>query len=180
MSTTYALADPKHDATGLLGSVMKQHHTELHKAGVLVGILLANAADEGTPAIKHAGYPATAKIKIVPLKDRLTKNFDAELLIDEKEWDSLSDESKTALIDHELCHLSVVLGKNRKAKRDDIGRPKLKLVPGDWNVGDGFEAVVRRHGQDALEYQSVRKAHVWVQKTLFEAGEPAKEPAEAA
>jgi hypothetical protein len=47
---------------------------------------------------------------------------------------------------------------------DDIGRPKLKLVPGDWNAGDGFRAIVREFGDDAIEFANIRSAWAFAEK----------------
>src|SRR5207237_2850403 len=93
------------------------------------------------PAIKHHGSPARATIKVVALKDRLTKGYDAELLIDEAEYNQMRPEHINALIDHELCHLALALKKG-KIVLDDLGRPRLKTIAADWDAGDGFAAVV--------------------------------------
>jgi hypothetical protein len=156
MGTTFTLADERiHTA---LRAVMQAHHAELHNAGVRVGILLAYNPDG--PAVKHHGAAARATIKIVPLKDRLTKNYDAEMLIDQAECDLMRAEHLNALMDHELSHL--ILAKKKRGEtavvRDDLGRPKLKTIPGDWNAGDGFKAVVARHGGYAAEFENLRRA----------------------
>jgi hypothetical protein len=149
---------------------MKESHERLQEAGVKVGIIFAYNPD-GEAAVKHGGYPALAKIKPVPLKDRLSKEYDAELIIDEKAYRDLKDEQREALLDHELSHINTVdlntdelaeaRAHDEKApswKLDDLGRPKLRTVLGDWNVGDGFKQVVVRHGDMAIEYENIRLA----------------------
>lgn len=42
---------------------------------------------------------------------------------------------------------------------DDIGRPKLVSVKGDWNAGDGFAAVIQRHGSAAIEFRNLSRCH---------------------
>lgn len=169
MGTTYSLADDRIQAA--LAAVMRAEHQPLHAAGVKVGVLLAYNPDG--PAIKRHGSAARATVKVVPLKDRLTKGFDAELLIDQSECDLMRPAHLNALIDHELSHLVVVTKKEKAPKRgknqpkappavviarDDLGRPKLKTRPGDWDAGDGFKDVVARHGDYAPEYENLRRA----------------------
>lgn len=163
MATTYWKGDS--EVMAYLHKVMTMWHQDLKKADVQLGVLMCVSNKEETPAIKHGGYPALATIKVVPLKDRISKNYDAELMIDAGFWNSASEERRLALLDHELCHLRL---KEPKANQenvkqvgdlsillDDIGRPVIKTVSADWNVGDGFEEVVKRHGKIALEVSSV-------------------------
>jgi hypothetical protein len=167
MSTTYQTADD--DVRDTLTEVMRKYHPGLAAADVQVGILMASNP-EGN-AVTHGGYPAFAKIKVVSLKDRVSKHYDAELLIDESEWNRFRHEHRLALLDHELSHLTTVPLKEDEAtaaladdpkaptwKLDDLGRPKLKTVPGDWNGGDGFRDVVSRHGAFAIEYENLNRA----------------------
>lgn len=161
MATTYSAAGD--DVVALLAGVMKDSHDDLHAAGVRVGVLMAENPDGD--AVKRGGYAVLAMIKPVPLKDRLTKGFDAELVIDLRGWNGLSREGRPALLDHELSHLAVVKLKPKELARlrhddpnapwwktDDLGRPRLRSVPGDWNAGDGFKAVVERHGRSTVEF----------------------------
>jgi hypothetical protein len=167
MSTTYTKPTETDWSLSLLKSVMDECHPSLALMGVRVGVLFAYNSDG--PAVKHAGYAALAKIKNVPLKDRVTKGYDAELLIDEQEWKDLSKDQQAALLDHELSHLRLVtkeVEKREVVQIDDIGRPKLKTVPGDWNAGDGFKDVVARRGEDAIEFENVRRAHAYAAAAL--------------
>lgn len=98
MPTTYTKAS---DATvALLNHTIEMFHKPLKQHKVLIGVLIA--ANPDGPAISHAGYQAAAKIKVVPLKDRLTKGYDAELLIDHDHWKECKEEHQIALLDHEL------------------------------------------------------------------------------
>jgi hypothetical protein len=146
----------------LLAEAMENWHPDLFRVGVRVGVLLAENPDGD--AVTHGGYPAFATIKIVSLRDRVTKRYDAELLIDGKAWESFGDERRMALVDHELTHLElakvegVLSDGTLKVARDDLGRPKLRIRKGDWNVGDGFAQVVLRHQDHAIEYLNIQAA----------------------
>lgn len=168
MPTTYSLADP--DVRNELASVMARYHERLYAAQVRVAVLMARNPDG--PAVKHGGYPALATIKPLPLKDRVLKDADALLVIDEGEWYELKPAQRVALLDHELSHIDTIdrdeSDPNEDAgegaskvtwKTDDIGRPRLKSVKGDWNAGDGFAAVVARHGASAVEFKNLSRCN---------------------
>lgn len=158
---TYGLPDD--DVLELVAKTMERHHQPLHLAEVKIGVLMCSD-------LRHGGYPAYATIKVVPLKDRLTKEYDAELVIDRHSWDHFREKHRRALIDHELSHLSLAKFAQHEAddgeisvtfSTDDIGRPKLKLLKGDWNGGDGFREVVKRHGNFAIEFLNAKRCHTF-------------------
>ena len=153
--TTYQKADT--DVTAILNQAVTEFHPRLRDARVSFGVLMADNPDG--PAVKHGGYPATAKVRVVALKDRVLKEVDAEIIIDRHEWDQMSDAHRIALFDHELSHLTTVPDDEQDEgfALDDLGRPKLKTVPGDWNAGDGFAEVVARHGDYSAEVANARK-----------------------
>jgi hypothetical protein len=139
---------------------MSRHHQELKEAGVTLDCLFAHAPrnESGQPmghAIKHAGYPAAGKIRIVSLKDRVAGRADAELLLDGDSWRDWTASQKAALIDHELQHLSVLVSASGAAKTDDCGRPKIKIRLHDYQFG-GFKAIAERHGDDSFEVSEMR------------------------
>ena len=148
MPTTFTAASG--EVFAVLNEVMDEAHTHLRDAGVKVGILMASN-DTGV-AIKHAGYPAAAQIKVVPLADRVSKGYDAEIRIDDDEWADAKPARRKALIDHELCHLGLVRDEYGKVQTDDLDRPKLRLRKGDFYAGDGFQDVIIRHGEMAYEH----------------------------
>lgn len=160
---------------------IEKWHGELRKADIRIGILFALSTKEDQPAIRQSGYPVDGMIKIVPLKDRITKNFDVEIILDGQEWRNRTEAYSTALIDHLLCRIELKKPKPKKPKKnnsahgsetekesleqsefitDDIGRPVLKIRPWDWNAGFGFREVVERHGDNAPECKKVKEAQV--------------------
>lgn len=168
MAVTYSIPGPEDWITTLLAKTMKDHHPQLNDLGVRVGVLLA-ASDDDKPAVKHGGYAAAATIRVVPLKDRLTKGFDAEMVVDEDLWKGFSRERQAALLDHELAHLRAVTKKG-EPQLDDLGRPRLKTVRADWYGGDGFKAVVARHGRAAVEFWNAEQAHRMATEALEDEG----------
>lgn len=179
MSATYWKAHDR-DLTQIL-RVMEMYHHELHQHGVKIGVIFAMAKEEEGHALKHGGYPAAATIKIIQLKDRITKDYDVELMIDADFWKSSDDNKRIALIDHELSHIALKRKKPEKPKKgdppkdvdptgevmyDDYNRPMLKTVKGDYNVGDGFMKVIARHQTAAIETDNLNIAMALVESAL--------------
>lgn len=153
--TAYQTADG--DVRKVVNEAIDSFHKRLRDVNLELGVLVAQ--NLSGPGVRHNGYPALATIRVVPLKDRVTKGYDAELLIDEREWNSMRPQHRLALCDHELTHLVIVKDKKSgEVKRDDLGRPKLKTQKGDWNGGDGFAEVVERHGDFAVEFLNAQRA----------------------
>lgn len=169
MPTTYTSPTRSDEIRGLIEEIMRDHHPQLHEAGVRVGIVYAD--NDTGPAVKHAGYPAIATIKVISLRDRVTKYHDAEILLDRRIWEESRIEHRRAILDHELSHIALVPlppsevnhARQRDAntpwwKIDDLGRPKLQSVKGDWSAGDGFRKVVQRHQGFAVEFLNLQQA----------------------
>ncbi len=174
MATTFG--QPEAIDIELLYTVMVDSHKHLWDARVSVGILMAD--NEESRPIKKNGVPCLAKIAIVPLWLRAliggcglsgslsmqrppveleASTLDLILMIDRREWMEATNEQKQALLDHELSHVVLTKEEGNNLKRDDLGRPKLKLRNGDWDGSDGFIDVVKRWGDDAPEYRSAER-----------------------
>ncbi len=157
MTKTFEKAD--NETKRLLVEMMRRFHPEITDAGVTIDVLFANNfdedANENLPALKLHGYGAAAIIKIVPLQQRALGHGDALLTIDGYSWGRFNAPERLALLDHELEHIELVLGDGGEVKLDDMKRPRIRLKLHDWNL-QGFDAIAKRHGEDALEVQAVR------------------------
>lgn len=165
MPTTFHDADALTSA--LLAEVTRAYHPRLAEAGVIVGVLMARHSDSDKPALKHGGYAVLATMKPESAIERAKWGRDALLKIDDREWEGLGDDRREALLDHELSRIdridlkgdelrAAVEDGSPRWKIDDRGRPKLRSVPGDFNVGDAFNAVIARHGYAAIEYRNIQ------------------------
>jgi len=191
----YSLA--QQDVLDLVSEAITKWHPDLVEAKVAFGVLMAFSKNE-KPAVTHGGYGARATVRIIGIKDRLTKKYDAEILIDAELWSQNRREHNIALIDHELSHVGVKRTKPKKVKKkamvhgddeemnevrerqeeegrgeimkDDLGRPQLRLNKGDWNGGDGFSAVVQRHGHYAPEVENADALRARVELALTDGG----------
>jgi hypothetical protein len=156
MPTTYEPADKQ--TAGLIAQVRKEHHPDLEGAGVTVSALFAQKFDKDgdeLPALKKAGYPVAAMIQVTSLADRARGLRDAKLTICHYAWERLPEASRLALIDHELTHLQIVFDKDGALDHDDLGRPKLKTRPHDYEL-TGFVEVAQRHGEAAVEVRALK------------------------
>ncbi len=154
MGKTYDKASPT--TISQMKAVMAAYHQRLMENDVRVGVLMVYAHKDPKTGEKKGnaieglgGQAGAACIKVVPLKDRLTKGYDAEMMIDGDAWPSLSESSQEAILDHELTHLVP------EYKTDDLRRPILKIRDEDFAVW-GFISVVERHGKAAMEYQGLK------------------------
>ena len=144
----------------LVAKVLSQNHPELAKEKVTIDTIVARreSRKEGAiVALKKDGHAVLAQIKITSLQDRSRGIADAKLVIDDYGWLRLSDVRKTAVIDHAMEHLTLAKSRASKRngyfsgpKRDDLGRPMLKIRPHDW-VLTGFKSVTERHGDNSVE-----------------------------
>lgn len=156
MGKTHTKAESGHLVYEVIKGVVTESHQDLNAVGAVIAVLFIESSTG--PAISSGGYAVRAKVKLPSAKDRAMmdgrERYDVLISIDYRVWDDASEAERKALIDHELSHVRAVRDRGEFQIHDD-GRPKLKLVPGDWNVGDGFAGVVRRHGIAAPEFQNL-------------------------
>jgi len=155
MSTIYERATLETIDTA--SELLRAHYPGLVGAKVKIDFIMARASlDEATgeptgPAITHQGYPANGLCRILSLKDRVMGRGDCEIILDGDQWPKWKDEVRRALIDHELYHVQICMDERTgQLKRDDIGRPKLRLRKHDFQVG-WFHEIAERHGKASFE-----------------------------
>lgn len=175
MPKTYMQLDAADERFHKILDVLEQHHRSLKEAGLTLTVLIASGPRDANgdvcgPALTSNGYPAMATIKATSLKERaVVGTADALLTLDGDRIDELSEAQFTALIDHELYHLSLVTDKDGAIVRDDLGRPKLKMRKHDIVVG-GFSYIVEKHKQNALEAMQVEAAYKTYVQPAFNFG----------
>lgn len=153
---------PKYEAcplevASLARDVMASYdrHQNLIDCGIKVGYYFAwpDFDEYGRPkndAITVHGAPALARAKILGALDRAQTGHDAQILIAAEHWEQARLEERRAILDHELYHFIVILG-----KRDDKGRPVLKMRKHDWQFG-WFTCIAQEHGEFSAERQQAR------------------------
>lgn len=152
----------------MAAEVLEQHHDDPKnpnsylrlpdKSFVQLCIMFAYNDDDGekTPAVTKDGYPAQGIVSVIPLKQRVDKRADVEIVLDRANWEELTDGQKRALLDHFLEHIVIRKDENNMVICDDIGRPKVTLRLCDWHL-KGFQAVAKRWGDDAPEVIAARE-----------------------
>lgn len=190
MPSIFIPADAKTEA--LVELAVKNWHPDLLKTETKIGTLLVLAGSENQPALKENGHQVDGTIKIVAPKDRVSKKFDVEMLIDGDEWRNDDQATRLAKVDHLLSRLEIRRRKPKKNKKkhrdnpaaahgtnaeqqahsetefqvDGEGRPRLCIRKGDWNAGYGFRTVVARHGKLAPEARNAARASVIVEEEM--------------
>ena len=155
----YQLADES--VYEVLKTACDTYHTKLAKLNVRFGVIMVSSVDkdgepDGKPALKSSsGHPAAAKVGLVSAKDKLSKNYDVEILIDLTVWGEMDDKKRFAVLDHEMTHVEIVEDKDGHAKIDDNGAPKLKLIPDQFHLW-GFLEIAQRHGLSSSEVLCMR------------------------
>lgn len=153
MPTSYEIADAT--SKKLMDKVVEAWHPELLRYEVRIGLIMAyGAQNEGgeitrKPIIKN-GVACAGQVRIVSLKDRLTKLLDIEVVVDGDLWNEYDDLRKLAILDHELEHIRVCINDKGELEHDPLDRPKLKLIHDDicfW----GFSLIAARHGVNSQE-----------------------------
>lgn len=157
------------DVYASLADVKRRYCSELIDAGVTVHcrfVFKKDKEDQPIPCLKHGGYMAAATIKVNGLSDRQEGKKDATITIDEYTWQELSEAKRIAVLHHELYHLDLVTNaKDGSLKRDDLGRPLLKLKLHDIHIG-GFQYVIETHKENALETVQTIQAAKFVQGVM--------------
>ena len=153
MPTTYEMAEEL--TMELLDRAVDLYHSELKRYEVRIGVIMAFGEEDKDGELKrpimNQGQPCAAKVKVVSVKDKLTKNIDVEILLDGFYWQELDDERKIAIFDHELEHLQLKVNSDGEVEKDNAGKPKIKISHDDiifW----GFSAIAERHGVNSQEY----------------------------
>lgn len=100
-------------------------------------------------ALKCHGVKALGITRKLGPKDRAKGLGDAEICLDGDWWANASDEERAALLDHELHHICGT------EKRDNLGRPVIKMRKHDWQFG-WFNVIAARHGQHSQECQQAK------------------------
>jgi uncharacterized small protein (DUF1192 family) len=147
----------------LLSTVISQYHsTRFGDCGMKIALTFVSKLDSEemlVPALKFAGALAAGMATITPRKQKIHVLHDAEIHVDRYTWDELSPQARIALLDHEITHLEPSLDRKTGAfKKDDAGRQVVHTRRDDFLL-TGFYEVVRRHGEAALEYNSVLRAY---------------------
>lgn len=150
MPTTYKKADET--VTNLAAELIAEFptHESLTENRVRIDYVFAyGERDEVTgdvigDALKHHGVKALGIAKKLSLKERGLGRGDAEICLDADWWVTAEHEERRALLDHELHHFAAT------SKRDEMGRPVLKMRKHDYDFG-WFAVIAHRHGQHSQE-----------------------------
>lgn len=100
-------------------------------------------------ALKCHGVKALGVARKLGPKDRAKGLGDAEICLDGDWWKNADEKEREALLDHELHHICAT------DKRDNLGRPVIKLRKHDFQFG-WFSIIAHRHGRNSQERQQAK------------------------
>lgn len=137
--TTYETADQKIFA--LVEKVRDEKFEQLAAEGLTIHVTWADRmfkdenGDEGPiEAIYESGHAVMAAIKKTSLRERAKGISDAELTLCRYSWGKLIPAKQEALIHQQLSRIELLRDKDAQVKRDDLDRPKVKILPYDFIV----------------------------------------------
>jgi hypothetical protein len=147
VTVTYRPAPP---VAAIADTLIGDHHPHLKDVHIVYLWRPKAASSKGAVVLGKAR-------KITGLNAQLVAFASPEPLADEDTWETLTEAQRTALVDHELCHLGVDIPE--KADKDR----KLIILGHDL---EEFAAVVERHGLWRPDVETFRA--VMGQPSLFE------------
>jgi hypothetical protein len=168
---SYQLIDPTSD-TGkpmyrLLNTLVKKHHAELTNARIALAWNTAWKRDKD-------GRLTLGKCRKASDLDRELAAFDFVILL--LRWfyqdETVTDQQRTALVDHELCHAQVQADVFGEPERDERGRIVYRLRKHDL---EEFAEVAERYGC----YKSDLEEFAQALRRSKQAQLPLEQPAEA-
>ncbi len=151
-SRVYQVAD---GLRAQVDALVQQHHPHLAALEVRIDLLWAYSGSERQPmpTLMVRGQPVAGLAAIEPLKRRAQGFGDARIEIDLGVWQTLEDDIRLTLLDHELEHLEPVVV-DRKPQFDTLDRPRLRIRQHDVEIGV-FATVAARHGSRSIEVQDL-------------------------
>ena len=96
-----------------------------------------------------AGRPLMAKVKSAGPIEEYLSGSEFIVIVNKNIWEELTKDQRIALVDHELCHIQMVVNKS--------GDISFKIVPHDL---EEFNDVVRRHGawqEDIVKFNEAQQ-----------------------
>lgn len=146
----------KEDYALLNERLESEEYSELGQFRIRFAIVMVTTSDKAgvvLPSFKTLPY----NVKLNSAKDRLLKNVDVEIQIDNDYWmnDCREENDKKAIIDGALEQLEICTKKDDVVMNDD-GTVKLKLVKPDL-VYEGFLAIAERYEGNSAEVKKMRE-----------------------
>jgi hypothetical protein len=116
----------------------KKYHKEIKRAKIALAWRIALKPDRD-------GHLILGKCCKASDLQRELAVYDFVILLNKEVWNDpkFGKKKKYALIDHELCHVGVILNKHSKQKKDERGRYLFRVRKHDI---EEFRSVVKHHG----------------------------------
>jgi hypothetical protein len=133
------------------------HRDRLKDVSIAVLSARASRDEDDEPrgeALASRGRPILGMIRIMSTEDRAAGNADVRVVLNGDRWGQISGPMQMGVIDDCLTQI-MVLKEDDVIKRDDLGRPKLRRRPWDFEHC-GFHEVAERHGSHSVEVHNFK------------------------
>jgi hypothetical protein len=122
----------------IMDELIYQHHPHLTDAKIALAWRMEWAEDAD-------GRLTLGQAKKGSDLDRELHDYDFVILLNHEAWHlaGFDEKQRTALIDHELCHLQVAMDDDGEVREDEYGRTVWRIRKHDV---EEFKDVVARHG----------------------------------
>jgi hypothetical protein len=133
------------------------HRERLKDVNIAVLSAHASRDEDDEPrgeALASRGRPILGMIRIMSTEDRAAGNADVRVVLNGDRWGQISGPMQRGVIDDCLTQI-MVLKEDDVIKRDDLGRPKLRRRPWDFEHC-GFHEVAERHGAHSIEVHNFK------------------------
>ena len=147
----YSLAE-KEDCDFLNEVLNNEDFKELSTCRIRFALIYVHTSIEDGVVIKSFNC-LPYKVKLVNMKDRILKQIDVEIYVDELYWSKALYEKKVALINAALSQISVCQDKNSMPIFQDDGVVKLKLLKPDI-IYTGFSNIIEKFGSNSPDIQA--------------------------
>jgi hypothetical protein len=133
------------------------HRDRLKDVNIAVLAAYASRDEDNEPrgeALQSRGRPILGMIRIMSTEDRAAGNADVRVILNGDRWGQISGPMQRGVIDDCLTQI-MVLKEDNVTKLDDLGRPKLRRRPWDFEHC-GFHEVAERHGSHSVEVHNFK------------------------
>lgn len=151
-TTIYSLAS-KEDFNLLEDVLLKEDHQQLKVCNIRFAMIFVSVENDETGETYNSFSCLPYRVKLINIKDRLLKNVDVEIQIDENYWEASSEDMKIALLNAALFQICICTDKNDLPLFQEDGVVKLKLNKPDIYYF-GFSEIIQKFGADSPDIKA--------------------------
>lgn len=157
MPIVYEQADS--NTYALFEKVMTSAHNVLVDHKVRLSIMevrnLNKDGDSLGPSLKKNRTHVPGKVRIVPLRERVNRDVEAEIYIDGEWWDTSVETEKVAIADSLLSYFKIKYDKDGIACLDDLDRVRLRIKEDDFTLFGHLQDITNKNHPTYKTFQAL-------------------------